>query len=53
MYDIAYLPVARKDLMLAVLQSMSDPISGMNNAMELLDAFDQSINALRNTLFFA
>lgn len=51
MYDIVYLPVARKDLMLAVIQSMSDPISGMNNAMELVDAFEQSIDSLREMLF--
>jgi len=51
MYDIVYLPIARNDMMLAVLQSMSGQRDPMEAGMNLLNHFDYAISSLRDLLF--
>ena len=46
MYDIVYLPIARQDIT-EILLYISDHLKVPNAAMELLQAFDESISLLK------
>ena len=51
MLEIVYLPIAKKDIMLAVLQSMADPAKGPEAAWALVDDFDSLIGSLSSVAY--
>jgi toxin ParE1/3/4 len=46
MYEIRYLPLARKDL-IDIVTYITDHLKASNAAMDLLDALDESISRLK------